>query len=48
MPVYSVLFPMFIYLAFVLPRSWQASLVCVWVPLQAVSAAAFFTWRPLF
>ena len=44
----SVLFPMFVYLGVVLPQRWQMALVCTWVPFQALSAVAFFTWRPLY
>ncbi len=44
----SVFFPLFIYLAAVLPRRWTMYLVCVWGPLQALASVAFHTWRPLY
>ena len=42
----SVLFPMFIYLALVLPRRWHVPVAFFAAQLQALLAVTFYTWRP--
>lgn len=44
----SVLFPMFIWLALALPERLRPGVVFVFAGTQAIVAAMFFTWRPLF
>ncbi len=46
--VTSVLFPAFLWLAAVLPRSHRAAWIAAFAMLQAVCAMLFFTWRPLY
>ena len=46
--VTSVLFPTFLWLAAVLPRSHRAAWIAAFAMLQAVCAMLFFTWRPLY
>lgn len=46
--VTSVLFPVFVWLGAAVPASHRAAWICVFAMLQAVNAALFFTWRPLF
>jgi hypothetical protein len=44
----SVLFPAFVWLATVVPASHRAGWIATFAGLQALSAALFYTWRPLF
>lgn len=44
----SVLFPMFIWLAAVLPAKGRTGLLIAFATFQGFAAALFFTWRPLF
>jgi hypothetical protein len=44
----SVLFPLFIWLATVLPVQHRATVMIVFAALQGFAATLFFTWRPLF
>ena len=44
----SVLFPMFIWLAAVLPARYRVGVLIAFATLQGFAAALFFTWRPLF
>ncbi len=46
--VTSVLFPVFVWLAVAIPVSHRMAWVAGFAMLQAIVAAAFFTWRPLF
>ena len=46
--VTAVLFPAFVWLGFAIPPSHRAAWIAVFAMLQAVCAAVFFTWRPLF
>lgn len=46
--VTSVLFPVFVWLAVAIPASHRAAWVVGFAMLQAIVAAAFFTWRPLY
>jgi hypothetical protein len=46
--VTSVLFPVFVWLAVAVPISHRVGWVVGFAMLQAVVAAAFFTWRPLY
>lgn len=43
----SVLFPMFVYLAVALPSPSRLPVACGFACLQGLSAALFYTWRPL-
>ena len=44
----SVLFPVFLWLADVLPARHRSAAVAVFAGLQVFAAILFFTWRPLF
>jgi hypothetical protein len=44
----SVLFPMFIWLAAVVPARYRVGVMIAFATLQGFAAALFFTWRPLF
>lgn len=44
----SVLFPMFLYVAAMLPRRWLMPVAIVSGQLQALAAVLFYTWRPLY
>jgi len=44
----SVLFPLFIWLAAVLPRDRRTGLMAAFATGQGFAAVLFFTWRPLF
>ena len=44
----SILFPMFLYLALILPKQWRVPVAVVSSQLQALSAVLFYTWRPLY
>ncbi|HXG89967.1 MAG TPA: mannosyltransferase family protein [Vicinamibacterales bacterium] len=46
--VTSVLFPTFLWLGAVIPPSHRAAWLGVFAMLQAICAALFFTWRPLY
>jgi hypothetical protein len=46
--VTSVLFPVFVWLAVAVPISHRVGWIVGFAMLQAVVAAAFFTWRPLY
>lgn len=46
--VTSVLFPVFLWLATVIPVLHRTSWLAVFAMLQALLAAVFFTWRPLY
>jgi hypothetical protein len=46
--VTSVLFPAFIWLGMVVPAAHRTMWVVAFAMLQALCAAVFFTWRPLF
>jgi hypothetical protein len=46
--VTSVLFPTFLWLGAAVPQAHRAAWLGVFAMLQAICAAAFFTWRPLF
>ena len=46
--VTSVLFPTFVWLAAAIAPRQRTAWVAAFAMLQAVCAAAFFTWRPLF
>ena len=46
--VTSVLFPTFVWLGAAIPPAQRAPWLAVFAMLQAICAAAFFTWRPLF
>ena len=46
--VTSVLFPTFVWLATAIPQTQRGAWIAVFAMLQAMCAAAFFTWRPLF
>ena len=46
--VTSVLFPAFLWLALVIPTHHRAAWLSAFAMLQAIAAAVFFTWRPLF
>jgi len=46
--VTSVLFPVFVWLAATIPGPHRAAWVVGFAMLQAIVAAAFFTWRPLY
>jgi hypothetical protein len=44
----SVLFPVFLWLADVVPVRHRVIWTCAFAALQAFAAVLFFTWRPLF
>lgn len=44
----SVLFPAFIWLAGVVPRPHRAGWIATFAAIQALNAALFYTWRPLY
>ena len=44
----SVLFPMFIWMAGAIPDRYRAGWIGSFAALQAVGAAMFYTWRPLY
>lgn len=44
----SVLFPTFVWLATSIPLTHRTAWIATFAMLQAICAAAFFTWRPLF
>jgi hypothetical protein len=44
----SILFPLFIWLATVVPVQHRAAVMIVFAALQGFAATLFFTWRPLF
>jgi hypothetical protein len=46
--VTSVLFPVFLWLATAIPVAHRTSWLAVFAMLQALLAAVFFTWRPLY
>jgi hypothetical protein len=46
--VTSVLFPTFVWLGFVLPPTHRPAWIAAFAMLQAIAAAMFFTWRPLY
>jgi hypothetical protein len=46
--VTSVLFPTFLWLGAAIPARQRPAWIAVFAMLQALCAAAFFTWRPLF
>jgi hypothetical protein len=46
--VTAVLFPTFVWLGVALPSTQRVLWLVVFAMLQAICAAAFFTWRPLF
>ena len=46
--VTSVLFPVFVWLALAIPVAHRAAWVAGFAMLQAIAAAMFFTWRPLY
>ena len=46
--VTSVLFPVFVWLAVAVPVGHRAAWVAGFAMLQAIAAAMFFTWRPLY
>lgn len=46
--VTSVLFPVFIWMAIAVPSHHRPAWVAVFAMLQAIVAAMFFTWRPLY
>jgi hypothetical protein len=46
--VTSVLFPAFLWLGAAVPATHRPAWLAVFAMLQAICAAAFFTWRPLF
>lgn len=46
--VTAVLFPAFIWLGLVIPPTHRPAWICAFAMLQAICAALFFTWRPLF
>lgn len=46
--VTSVLFPSFLWLGAVIPPTHRAAWLTVFAMLQAICAALFFTWRPLY
>jgi hypothetical protein len=46
--VTSVLFPAFVWLALAIPRAHRVAWLAGFAMLQAICAALFFTWRPLF
>jgi hypothetical protein len=46
--VTAVLFPTFLWLGAAVPATHRAAWLAVFAMLQAICAAAFFTWRPLF
>jgi hypothetical protein len=44
----SILFPLFIWLATIVPVRHRAAVMIVFAALQGFAATLFFTWRPLF
>lgn len=44
----SVLFPSFLWLAAVMPARHRAAWIATFASLQALNAALFYTWRPLY
>jgi hypothetical protein len=46
--VTSVLFPAFVWLALAIPTAHRTAWIAGFAMLQAVVAAMFFTWRPLY
>lgn len=44
----AVLFPAFIWLAGVVPRPHRAGWIATFAAIQALNAALFYTWRPLY
>jgi hypothetical protein len=46
--VTSVLFPAFVWLAVAVPPNHRTAWIVAFAMVQAICAAAFFTWRPLF
>ncbi|HUE86591.1 MAG TPA: mannosyltransferase family protein [Vicinamibacterales bacterium] len=46
--VTSVMFPVFVWLAVAVPIAHRAAWVAGFAMLQAIAAAMFFTWRPLY
>lgn len=44
----SVLFPAFVWLAAVVPRPHRAGWIATFAAIQALNAALFYTWRPLY
>ena len=46
--VTSVLFPTFVWLGLAIPGSHRAAWIAVFAMFQAICAAMFFTWRPLY
>jgi hypothetical protein len=46
--VTSVLFPAFVWLGLALPANHRIAWLAAFAMLQAVAAAMFFTWRPLY
>jgi hypothetical protein len=46
--VTSVLFPMFIWLGAAVPQAHRPAWIAAFAMLQALGAALFFTWRPLY
>jgi hypothetical protein len=44
----SVLFPAFLWLASIVPPRHRAGWIAGFAALQALCAALFFTWRPLY
>jgi hypothetical protein len=44
----SVMFPAFVWFASAVPRGHRAGWIASFAALQALNAALFFTWRPLF
>jgi hypothetical protein len=43
-----VLFPAFLWLAAIVPPRHRSAWIAVFASLQALNAALFYTWRPLF
>lgn len=46
--VTAVLFPTFVWLAIAVPAAHRPAWFAVWAMVQALCAALFFTWRPMF
>ena len=46
--VTSVLFPIFVWLGSAVPTAHRPAWIAIFAMLQAICAAMFFTWRPLY